>query len=235
MPARRFKSRHGAVTGPRPGPQAIIRGGGSRPFHLAAARSRCQRCRMARSRANFRSLRRSLPGSRLAWPPPRSPSRRPPLPPAVPPDRPLDSSLGDPTAVRAAVLIEAALAQVRPDDLRRCLDEFRRRRAAAVRAARAWRLADRDLRPAGRWRCLRPPQRGRTRAASRARRRLAGPDRLSRAAPLGEPADARCRLPVLRVRLRGWARRPIVTPTRWTPAAAVPPASGAWPPCVALP
>ncbi|MGD9507160.1 MAG: hypothetical protein AB7O95_01280 [Geminicoccaceae bacterium] len=43
---------------------------------------------------------------------------------AVPPDRPLDGYLPDPTAMRTALLIESALAQVRPVDLRRCLDEF---------------------------------------------------------------------------------------------------------------
>jgi hypothetical protein len=48
----------------------------------------------------------------------------PPITTAVAPDRPLDGADGDPVAVRTAVLIEAALAQVRPQDLRRCLDEF---------------------------------------------------------------------------------------------------------------
>lgn len=43
---------------------------------------------------------------------------------AVPPDRPLDGALGDPVAVRTAALIEAALAQIHPGDLRRCIDEF---------------------------------------------------------------------------------------------------------------
>lgn len=43
---------------------------------------------------------------------------------AAPPDRPLDGYLPDPTAMRTAALIEAALAQVRPEDLRRCLAEF---------------------------------------------------------------------------------------------------------------
>lgn len=43
---------------------------------------------------------------------------------AVAPERPLDSPLGDPVAIRSAALIEAALAQVRPADLRRCVDEF---------------------------------------------------------------------------------------------------------------
>ena len=48
----------------------------------------------------------------------------PPIAVATPPDRPLDGALGDPMAVRTAALIEAALAQVRPQDLRRCVDEF---------------------------------------------------------------------------------------------------------------
>jgi hypothetical protein len=52
---------------------------------------------------------------------------------AAPPDRPLDSYLGDPTAVRAAVLTEVALAQVRPGDLGHCLDEFGRQGAARFR------------------------------------------------------------------------------------------------------
>ena len=43
---------------------------------------------------------------------------------AVAPERPLDGPLLGPAAVRTAVLIEAALAQVRPTDLRRCVDEF---------------------------------------------------------------------------------------------------------------
>ena len=43
---------------------------------------------------------------------------------AAPPDRPLDGYLANATAVRTAMLIEVALAQVRPADLRRCLDEF---------------------------------------------------------------------------------------------------------------
>jgi hypothetical protein len=43
---------------------------------------------------------------------------------AAPPDRPLDGHLPNPTAVRTAVLVEAALAQVGPQDLRRCLGEF---------------------------------------------------------------------------------------------------------------
>jgi hypothetical protein len=43
---------------------------------------------------------------------------------ATPPDRPLDSYLANATAVRTAMLIEVALAQVRPADLRHCLDEF---------------------------------------------------------------------------------------------------------------
>ena len=48
----------------------------------------------------------------------------PPVTAAIAPDRPLDGADGDPVAVRTAVLIEAALAQVRPEDLRRCLVEF---------------------------------------------------------------------------------------------------------------
>ena len=56
-------------------------------------------------------------------------TREPEPPPATiaatPPDRPLDGALGDSVAVRTAVLIEAAVAQVRPPDLRRCVDEFR--------------------------------------------------------------------------------------------------------------
>ncbi|MFO1048409.1 MAG: hypothetical protein U1E52_10985 [Geminicoccaceae bacterium] len=43
---------------------------------------------------------------------------------AVAPERPLDGPLAGPMAVRTAVLIEAALAQVRPADLRRCIGEF---------------------------------------------------------------------------------------------------------------
>jgi hypothetical protein len=45
-------------------------------------------------------------------------------PPPPPPDRPLDGAGGDAAGMRTAAVIEAALAQVRPKDLRRCLAEF---------------------------------------------------------------------------------------------------------------
>lgn len=51
-------------------------------------------------------------------PPPPSPTV------AVAPDRPLDGPLAGPVAVRTAMLVEAALSQVRAADLRRCVDEF---------------------------------------------------------------------------------------------------------------
>ena len=48
----------------------------------------------------------------------------PPITAATPADRPLDGAAGDPVALRTAALLEAALAQVRPADLRRCLADF---------------------------------------------------------------------------------------------------------------
>ena len=48
----------------------------------------------------------------------------PPITAATPPDRPLDGAGGDPVALRTGALLEAALAQVEPADLRRCLAEF---------------------------------------------------------------------------------------------------------------
>ncbi len=54
-------------------------------------------------------------------------AKEPPPPPAVSvavaPDRPLDGARGA-AAMRTAALIEAALAQVEPRDLRRCLADF---------------------------------------------------------------------------------------------------------------
>jgi hypothetical protein len=52
--------------------------------------------------------------------------RSDPLPATVaaPLDRPVDGHLSDPSAARAAILIEAALADVRPEDLQRCLADF---------------------------------------------------------------------------------------------------------------
>ena len=138
---------------------------------------------------------------------------------AAPPDRPLDSYLGDPTAVRAAVLIEVALAQVRPGDLGHCLDEFGRQGAEQVSAARAWRLADRGLGPAGRWRCLRPPPGGRhpssTRSPTTAGRTGSSIARCCASTMRADGAVA-CLSCVFDYE---GAESPIVTPTRWTPAA----------------
>ena len=62
-------------------------------------------------------------------------SREPGPPPAATasPDRPLDGALADPIAVRTAALIEAALAQLRPGDLHRCVDEFQQSAGATFR------------------------------------------------------------------------------------------------------
>jgi hypothetical protein len=53
------------------------------------------------------------------------PEPAPPVSPAVPLDRPLDAAAGgERVSVRAAALIEAALAQVGAADLRRCMADF---------------------------------------------------------------------------------------------------------------
>ena len=71
-----------------------------------------------------------------------------------------------------------------PTDLRRCVDEFQQGPERRFVPPAHGTLADRGIGAAGRRRGFRPSQRGRARPQPGARRRVAGPDRLSGPAAL---------------------------------------------------
>ena len=155
------------------------------PPYVGASRRdcRCAACRPSElsGHAATQLLWVRLRAGRLSSEP--EPARRSP---AVPLDRPLDAAAtGDRVSVRTAALLEAALAQVGAAELRRCMADFAGDAPPRFRATGAWRLADRGLRPAGRRRRVRRPQRGGTRAQPAACRRLAGSGHLPGAAALG--------------------------------------------------